>query len=382
MTLGRNTIVGRPLASPSQKKDQFAPGREPSCAPEATSEEMMRMTSRSMRSTSIRLVWPFLALAQKHGHNVRPVYDRLGLTERELYDPETRVPQHLLANLLDEAIRRGGERDIGLMAAQWVDGVHPGLYEHIARASSTLGALLQNTQRYLPMFGDGAGHRMIPDGEQVIGRLWFDPQLEIHEAAYEFVFALSVLAMRRISGNPERAPLAVRFRHARPARTARHEQLFRCPMHFGAAHNEMVMSRRALEAPLGQPEPILAELLERQTQIVLERLPRREGVASNVRALLAEQRDLRAVSRQQVARRLGMSPRTLLRRLEQEGTHFRVVFDDVRLQLALHELTVGAQPLSEIADRLGFATPQSFHRAFKRWTGETPQSARRRAKRT
>jgi len=67
------------------------------------------------------------------------------------------------------------------------------------------------------------------------------------------------------------------------------------------------------------------------------------------------------------------------RRLEGEGTSFTDELDNARRQLALAYLKDGETPLKEAAFRLGFSHAESFHRAFKRWTGETPLGYRKRA---
>jgi AraC-like DNA-binding protein len=79
-----------------------------------------------------------------------------------------------------------------------------------------------------------------------------------------------------------------------------------------------------------------------------------------------------------VARALRMSRRTMSRRLEQEGTSFAEELDGARRQLALVYLNDRETPLKEVAFRLGFSHAESFHRAFKRWTGETPLTYRKR----
>lgn len=332
-------------------------------------------------TTSIRLVWPFIALAHKWGYDVTGwVAERLDLTSAELDDPDTRVPQRLIARMLDEAIELTGERDIGLLAARYVDGAHFGIGEYVARTRPTLRAAIEDSGRYLPLLGDGAGHAFERRGNRVHLRFWFSPELAIHEAAYEFAVAIGVLRARRITGIADLAPVSVHFMHARPASTARHEKLFRCPVHFDADVTHLVLSAKFLERPLAGAEPTLANLLIHQANAMLERLPRSEDVASRVRHLLSGGVDLRTASADRVARRLGMTVRTLARKLEDEGTSYRDLIDDVRKQIALRELTHGTRPLVAIAHRLGFASSQSFQRAFKRWTGTTPDRVRKSAK--
>jgi AraC-like DNA-binding protein len=102
-----------------------------------------------------------------------------------------------------------------------------------------------------------------------------------------------------------------------------------------------------------------------------------DDVAERIRSLLHGEPDLGAIDALSVARRLGLSSRTLSRKLEEQGTNFRTLLDAVRKDIALRELAAGALPLTDIAERLGFGNTPSFHRAFKRWTGTTIGEARR-----
>ena len=77
-----------------------------------------------------------------------------------------------------------------------------------------------------------------------------------------------------------------------------------------------------------------------------------------------------------VARALGCSRQTLYRRLKAEGLTFGQVLDDLRRRRALALVRDAARPVKEIAWRLGFSDPAAFSRAFKRWTGKSPQAFR------
>jgi AraC-like DNA-binding protein len=340
----------------------------------------MRAAAKPPVTTSIRLVWPFVALAEKSGYDVSRIAAAFGLSRAQFENPETRVAQQLVANLLNEAVTRSGVRDLGLFAARLVDSRHIGIGEYVARTRPTLREAIESTSRYLPLLGDGAGHVLETRGKRAHVKLWFSPDLVIHEAAYEFAAAIGVLRARRITGMQDLAPIEVHFMHARPASIARHEKLFRCKLRFGAEITQIVLSAQALDMRMSSAEPALNELLERQADAMLQQLPQSRDLADHVRALLGAELDLRGASAERVARRLGMSVRTLSRKLGDEGTSYRDLIDEARKQAALRDLAHDAQPIAEIADRLGFASPQSFHRAFKRWTGTTADAVRKRAR--
>jgi AraC-like DNA-binding protein len=102
--------------------------------------------------------------------------------------------------------------------------------------------------------------------------------------------------------------------------------------------------------------------------------------ASRVRAWLDDEDDLAEASTKWVARGLGLSVRTLSRRLRDEGTSYRAVLEEMRQHSAKRQLARGQRSIAEIAMALGFASSQGFHRAFKRWTGTTAGVYRQNAR--
>ena len=81
---------------------------------------------------------------------------------------------------------------------------------------------------------------------------------------------------------------------------------------------------------------------------------------------------------QAIAEDLGMSARTLHRRLQAEGISYQELLDQVRLDIAAAQLASGRHSIVSIAERVGFSQPSTFHRAFKSWTGLTPAEYQQR----
>ncbi len=154
-------------------------------------------------------------------------------------------------------------------------------------------------------------------------------------------------------------------------------QLFGCPVKYGAAWAGLILPRALLDLPLRAADPIaLAEAVK-----ICER--ERERSASNQtfvgrvqRVLLERQHGFPSL--EVTARMLRLTPRTLHRRLVDEGTTFREVLEDVRHRLAVEHLKVPRFSLEEIAYTLGYTDFANFRRAFKRWEGMSPTAYRAR----
>jgi AraC-like DNA-binding protein len=137
---------------------------------------------------------------------------------------------------------------------------------------------------------------------------------------------------------------------------------------------------RVDSARLGRPtrmgSPAVNRALLQICDDQIAALRRREGLAGRLRTILI-MNGCRVLSQEAAARRLGMTERTLRRRLAEEGASFRAVHDDVQLQAAIGYLRDTELTVEVIAETLGFSDAANFRRAFRRWTGRPPLDYRR-----
>jgi AraC-like DNA-binding protein len=169
-----------------------------------------------------------------------------------------------------------------------------------------------------------------------------------------------------------------RFSWPEPESTVEYERTFtNATLRFGALFDGFAFSSDYLEAPVPSADSGLHILLCQHLDQEVDRLSRRQTFAGSIRGIAVRDLLHSAPSAAGVAKQLGISVRTLNRRLEREGTSFRNVLDQVRQELALRYVGTHDMPLGEVASRLSFSHPEAFYRAFKRWTGETPLEYRR-----
>jgi AraC-like DNA-binding protein len=149
---------------------------------------------------------------------------------------------------------------------------------------------------------------------------------------------------------------------------------------FGAREASLVLDTRSWRTPLRTPDPWLRALLQPfcGAQVEAKDEDEREiGLA--VRAALRDCLGRAKPTGACVARSLGLSERTMHRRLARAGQTFSDILDDIRREEAQRLLRETSVPVVEVAARLGFATQTSFHRAFVRWQGLAPARWRQRA---
>jgi AraC-like DNA-binding protein len=187
----------------------------------------------------------------------------------------------------------------------------------------------------------------------------------------------AVLAIsREVSAEPF-TPVAVFFRHEPPPDLSDHEAHFGCPVRFGADRDAMQVSDAALRAPNRLGDPGLEGFFAAHLDRALAELSDEDDLERQVRLQISQALSEGAPTLAQVADRLGLSARTLQRRLADRGCAYQDLVDAARADLARRLLRRSDYPLAEIAFLTGFAEQSAFTRAFRRWTGATPAAWRR-----
>jgi AraC-like DNA-binding protein len=292
-------------------------------------------------------------------------------------DPDARISLQLEERLWLEAARRSGDDDIGLHAAE---GLRPGAFDVIdyaIRTAPTLRASLQRLARYNRLEHDVAVFTIIDRGPvtRIEHAFRVAGAVQSRHSA-EFTMAAVLVVSAQLLGQPVYARV-VEFRHAAPSATGEHVRVFGVRPRFGAAVNALEIDSALVDRPIPDADPALSRVIERHAEARLLGQPEpAETTAVRVQRLLARDLPAGEVSLSEVAAALHMSPRSLQRRLGDEGTSFDAVLDELRRDLALRYLADPKIAIAEVAYLLGFSEPSSFHRAFKRWTGATPREAR------
>lgn len=168
------------------------------------------------------------------------------------------------------------------------------------------------------------------------------------------------------------------FARPRPHVVRPYELLFGVNPSFDAQRNQLAFDRSLLEAALPGADLGVRDLLWDHAQHLLSALPADDPLLDAARRAIARGLAQGAIEPERVARELGMSPRTMRRRLSALGTSHQQLLDDLRRTLASVELRHGQAPISDVADRLHFASRSAFQRAFRRYTGMSPSEYRTR----
>ena len=190
--------------------------------------------------------------------------------------------------------------------------------------------------------------------------------------------AAIVSVIRTLTGKPV-APVQVAFPMVRPADPGRQERFLGCPVAWSAPRLEVGFDAAILDLPLPRSEPRLFGYLARRAEELHAALPVESSWSARARRELGACLAHGEPRLGELARRLGVSDRTLHRRLDAEHTGFAALLDEARRERALLLVEDRTLAVGELAFLLGYSEPAAFIRAFRRWTGDTPTGYRARA---
>ncbi len=320
-------------------------------------------------SISTVLVRPLALALGASPHALEAFYASTDLTEPMIADPEGRVSPAQFCVAWAEAIRLSGNQALALSIAEATPPGAFGVVEYVCRSAPTLRDALTQWCRYLSILDDAVEVGLVESPSQCSLRVLVESEAPA-PASHELCFALVVRHARALI--PGFRVAEARYAHrVSDVEATRHRAFFDAPVRFGAKYTELVFSRELLTTPLASADPNLLAILlptaEEKRAQKSERLPLTEQVRRTLRTALSND----DAQLERVAKRLGMTGRSLQRRLKDEGTVFQTVRDEMRRELADRYLGQGLS-FSEISFLLGFSEPSAFFRAFKRWTGITP----------
>lgn len=170
----------------------------------------------------------------------------------------------------------------------------------------------------------------------------------------------------------------LRLRYPAPAHAKEYARYFRFPVLFGQDRNALEFPRALLDQPLEGGFPALHQQAEYRVSRQLARMARPTGLVAAIEETCLQHPQLLGRGIGPVAGKLGLGPRTLQRRLQEEGHRFADVLARVRYRLAIRYLEQPGADVESVSEKLGFSDRRSFTRAFARWSGVTPSAFLRR----
>jgi AraC-like DNA-binding protein len=299
------------------------------------------------------------------------------LDRATLEDPDARIPVEQIGLLWRQAYELSKDPNLALHAIEVLPFGAYRVIDFLGASAPTIGAALTKVSDYFPIINSlvhlpyETGDRQVTFGVEAPSR----PEIITRPYA-EYTLA-AIFLRTRIVTNQKFALIRVDFSHPRPADISEHERIFECPVHFGADACRLVMTREAWDTPCAGSEATLFSVLDAHARMLIDQVPNANDIVAQVRKAIEAELRGGDPKLETVARQLAMSPRTLQRRLRDQGVMFNDILDEMRFRAAKSYLAQRDVAGTEVAYLLGFAEQSSFNHAFKRWAGLTPTEYRR-----
>ncbi|WP_229178668.1 AraC family transcriptional regulator [Bradyrhizobium ivorense] len=305
-----------------------------------------------------------------------PILSAAGLTADDIADSKRRIAARAQIRILELAAAKLQDDCFGFRLAQGFELGEIGLLYYVMASSEQLGDALHIGGRYCAINNEGVRLRTsLEHGFDIqFEYVNIDRSSDRHHA--EFWLIALVRICRALTGG-RLAPTQIKLRHYRREIPLDVRSQLGCEIEFAADRDEVLFPSQIGALPVvGADLHLNKMLLQYADQALGDRASRRTSVRSRVEDQIARLLPHGKASAVEIARRLGMSRRTLARALSSEGLSFSNVLEAFRIALARRYLKEAELPISEIAWLLGYSEVSSFTHAFVRWTGDTPRAYR------
>lgn len=289
-------------------------------------------------------------------------------------NPDSLVPLTLVSQVLERCVAETACAHFGLLAGARGDARLLGLPGARLLLGTTLGEALSNFVDSQHANASGAAAYLHRLGDvAILGYGVYEREVSARDQVYATAAAAGCNIIRDLTGGAVR-PLEVRLSLRQPPEHRPYAATLGVPVRFGQAESGIVLTRAHLATPV---QPIGWDKAHQQ-ELASSVVPKGPHAwTQTVRHTLRPMMLRGEVACETAADRLGVSLRTLTRRLAREGTNFQRVLDDMRCAVACELLELTDLRISEVADALSYSGHSPFVDAFRRWTGVTPSAWRR-----
>lgn len=302
----------------------------------------------------------------------------VGLDPDAPADPKAMVAAEAYYGLLEAIAAQCDVTDLPLRTGASMRCDDYGALGLAFKAAPTLHGSYTRVARYARLWTSVVEYELVP----AEGATWFT----LHRAgarrlglrlSNEATLASATAIGREVSLSGVFDPLEVHLQHAAPASLAAHERYFGCPIVFNSDRDALLISKKALASPNRLGDVGITQFLLQHLDRELEEVAATHSLEDRTKEAIARALSEGLPKMDDVARRLGMSMRSLHRHLAENGLTFQMLTEDTRRELAEGLLRDDRYTLNDVAFLTGFSEQSSFNRAFKRWVGDTPASFRK-----
>jgi len=247
---------------------------------------------------------------------------------------------------------------------------------HLVAHAATLRQSIQSLLEFHRLLNHESSMELTEAGDTVTLR--YSPFCDASPSMQRFAAEMMVTGIVRLvrTFDPRASFKRVSFGYPAPSYSGEYERLFGQAARFDESFTGVQFHCALMDVASPYRDPDVHSALRNIAERRVMRMLKREPFSARVRDVLVRQGSTHQVDMDAVARAVGLSTRSLRRRLAEEGTSFHVVVNEALAIIARHLLQHRHLTIQETAYEMGFADPSCFHRAFRRWTGMTPKAFR------
>jgi AraC-like DNA-binding protein len=329
-------------------------------------------TSGQATPVPITIIGSVPDLLATAGVDARHVALGAGLDPSRLGDPTYKVSFEQIGRFLNASVRLTGDELFGLRVGL-AEG--PGALDalgYLMMNNADVQGALGTLARYLHHFG-GTLVLTREQGLALFEYAFVAPQIEGAGLIVEASMGLALSLLRGLCGKAW-SPLQLQLARQLPDKPAQWQQAVHAPVYFGAERNVLIFAERWLQHRVERADPELQRIL--QDKVAELDAQQSADLVTRVCTLIRAGFFGGVVSQAQIAQRLALSPRTLKRRLQEQGTSHSELLERTRMETACHLLQNSRASMTQISELLGYANASAFTRAFSRCHGQAPRAWR------
>lgn len=344
----------------------------------ATPPKLVGMTTSTSSRVRARALMGFADLVNQCGGEPGALLHELEISPALLEQPDASLEHAQVVRLFERAAERLEVSDFGLQLAQIQDTDALGPVAVIALNAASVGEALDAIHRHMAYISTSAEAVIDPDARPGQAALFYSLNLPIdipHRQKSELSYAIALRLLRLLAPEQDSSDWEVQFQHEQGLPLDEYRQRLGCRVRFGQKAEGLYFPRALLNQTINTADPVLAGESERYVSHIVRRFPL--DLAMQVRTLLEQQLVSGKCTLPRIAQQLMMSPRTLQRRLKQQGSSFDEIADTLRRERAEDLLRNSNKPLESVWGLIGYTEASTFNRACRRWFGQTPLAFRK-----
>lgn len=313
-----------------------------------------------------------IRVGQEKGVSQDDLLNRTGISAEQLSDPSARLTYQQMLLLSENLIRLYPAETLGLDLGKAININQFGMLGYAILSCADLRSAVRLGLKYHTLVDPAFTFEMQEQGEQTAIRLTSHIPFEsMYRMLCDVFVGIFVTLARFLSGRDELSPLEVHLNHPQPSYLEAYNELCRCPVLFDQPRTEIIVPTTLLDIPVAMADSATAAMAESQCADILARMGPKEGIVAKVRRILLRNPGTFPPV-DEVASQLATSTRTLSRSLQDVGTSYQRILDEVRKEMAIEYLRNSNLPIEELAALVGYSDPSNFRKAFRRWTQHAP----------